>query len=59
MKNGAQHLVKWTWLMVVAALLLVIVCVVPGFQYLVFEVTMIGSVISIVWVGFLLHATSH
>lgn len=56
MKNGAKYLVKWTWLMVVATLLIVMVCVVPGFHYLVFEMTMIGSIISIVWVGLLVHA---
>jgi hypothetical protein len=59
MNRKAKILIKWTWLMGVVALLLFIVCLMPGLHFLVFGLTLIGSLISIIWVGVLLHAISY
>lgn len=54
--NKAKNLVRWSILMAVATMLLVTVCIASGLQFLVFGLTITASIISIIWIGVLLHA---
>lgn len=58
MKNQARFLITWSYLMVIATLILIICCLFPGLQHLVFETMLTGAIISIIWVGFLIHSLS-
>ncbi|OJJ16648.1 hypothetical protein BKI52_32575 [marine bacterium AO1-C] len=58
MKNQARFLIRWSYLMVIATIILIVCCIFPGLQHLVFGVMLTDSIISIIWIAFLIHALS-